>query len=87
MSTGQTTSANAPYQRRSLMSVHFNLSGYADHHVGNVYRSIEKLTNSKKRTFKLWEGTSMPNWDEGMELKVSVLDRAHSKRGTREETG
>ena len=29
----------------------------------------------------------MPNWDQGMELNVSVLDVTHSKRETGEETG
>ena len=29
----------------------------------------------------------MPNRDQGMEVNASVLDRTHSKKGTREETG
>ena len=29
----------------------------------------------------------MRNWDQGLVLNVSVLDRTHSKRETREETG
>ena len=26
----------------------------------------------------------MTNWDQGIELNVSVLDRTHSRKGTRE---
>ena len=33
----------------------------------------------KRRTYKLWEVNSMPNWDQGMELNVSVLDRTHTQ--------
>ena len=37
------------HQRIKLMSVHFFHSGYADHHVEKMYRTIEKHTiNSKK---------------------------------------
>ena len=43
--------------------------------------------NSKKKNIQIVGGTSMPNWDQGLELIVSVLDRTHSKKGTREETG
>ena len=68
------------------MSVYFSHSGYADHHVETVYRSIEKRLNSTKeqhtncgRRFQCRIGTP------GMELNVSVLDRTplkeENKRG------
>ena len=53
-------------------------------------RYTDQLRNTRKpklRTCKLWEETSMPNWDQGMELSVSVLDRALLTRETREVTG
>ena len=39
-------------QQIMLMSVYFPHTGYADHHVERAYKSIEKLTKSKK-TYKL----------------------------------
>ena len=63
--TAQTTSVNAPYQRLAqsvnkqhvlLMSVYFTHSGYADHNVEKMYRSIEKLTNFKKKNIQIVGG-------------------------------
>ena len=48
--------------------------GYA-HHVEKMYHLKEKLTISRGRTCKWWQETSMPNWDQGVELNVSVLER------------
>ena len=73
-----TTSITVNKQHVLLMIVYFTHSGYADHHVEKVYRSIEKLTKSKKQNM---------NWDQGLVLNVSVLDRTHSKWETREENG
>ena len=39
-----------------LMSVYFPHSGYADHHVEKVYRSIEKLTKSDKKNIQVVGG-------------------------------
>ena len=61
------------------MSVYFSRSGYADHHVEKFYRSIEKFTNfQERRTYKLWQETSLPNEDHGMEVHVSVLDHTYT---------
>ena len=45
----RTISTSVNKQHVLLMSVYFTHSGYADHHVEKIDRSIEKLTNSKKR--------------------------------------
>ena len=36
-------------QRIKLMSVHFSHSGYADHHVEKMYKTIEKHTTNCKK--------------------------------------
>ena len=38
------------------MSVYFLHSGYADHHVEKVYRTIEKLKNSSEKSIQIVEG-------------------------------
>ena len=48
-----------------LMSVYFSHSGSSDHHVERAYRSIEKLTKSKRRAYKLWEEISTLSWGPG----------------------
>ena len=42
-----TTTILVNHQRIKVMSVYFPRSGYADHHVDNMYRTIEKHTTSK----------------------------------------
>ena len=41
------------HQRIKLMSVYFSHSGYADHHVENMYRTIKKTTNYTKHAYQL----------------------------------
>ena len=36
-------------QRIKLMSVHFSQSGYADHHIEKLYRTIEKHASSRNK--------------------------------------
>ena len=91
MSIGQITSASAILtsitvnkQHVLLMSVYFTHSGYADHHVEKVYRSIEKLTKSKKENIQIVGGDFSAELGFGVE-RVSV--GPHSRRETREETG
>ena len=50
------TSITVNKQHVLLMSVYFPHSGYADHHVERVCRSIEKLTNSKKKNIQIVGG-------------------------------
>ena len=95
ISTGQTTSANAPYQRRSQSTKNMFCwwvftSPARDMRTTTLKRCTDQQRSPRiptRRTYRLWEATSMPNWDQGMELNVSVLERTHSKRLTREETG
>ena len=72
-----------------LMSEYFPHWGYADHHVENVYRSIENLTHSKKKNIQIVGGDFNAELGPGygVERVSSVLDRTHSKRETREKTG
>ena len=50
------TSITANKQRVLLMSVYFHCSGHADHDVERAYRSIEKLTKSKKKSIQIVGG-------------------------------
>ena len=47
------TSITVNKQHVLLMSVCFSHSGYTDHHVEMVYRSIEKLTKSEKNNIQI----------------------------------
>ena len=44
------------HQRIKLMSVYFHHSGFADHHVEKMYRTIEKHTNSSKKSIQIVGG-------------------------------
>ena len=50
------TSTNGPSLPRSLMSVYFTHSGYADYHVEKMYRTIEKHTTNCKNFIPLVGG-------------------------------
>ena len=69
------------HQLIKLMSVYFSHSGYADHHVEKMYRTIERSTH------RLLEETSMLSWDQDAELTVQVLENTHSTEETREAIG
>ena len=59
-----------------------------DHHVERAYRSTEKLTKSKKKSIQIVGGGDFNSeLEPGLVSDVSVLDRTHLKRDTREETG
>ena len=65
------TSITVNKQHVLLMRVYFS-SGHADHHV-ELCTEQSKSRIPRKRTYKLWEGISMPSWDQGMEFeRVSV---------------
>ena len=44
------------HHRIKLMSVYFHHSVYADHHTGEMYRTIEKHTNSSKNSIQIVGG-------------------------------
>ena len=51
-----TTSTTVKHQRVMLMSVNFRHSGYADHHIQKMYRTIEKHTKSSKKSIQIVGG-------------------------------
>ena len=59
------TTITVNHQRIMLMSVYFLYSEYADHHIENMYRTIEKHTNSSMKS---------------VQFVVGDLERTH-KRG------
>ena len=70
-----------------LMSAKFSHMVYA---TTTLKRCVDQSINSRnpaRRTHTSWEETSVLNWDQGLEFNVSVLDRTHSRRRTREVIG
>ena len=75
-------------QQILMMSVYFSHSGYADHHVEKMYRSIEKHTKSKKKNMKIVGGDFNAELGPGDGVeRVRVGPHTHSTRETREDTG
>ena len=61
---------------------------YADHHVEKMYRSIEKDTKTKDKNMKIVGGGFNAELGPGDGIeRVSVVERTHPTRETREETG
>ena len=67
------TSIAGNKQHVLLMSANFLLSGYADHYVEKVYRSMEQLTNSKKKNIQIVGGVFIAEVGPGYEVEhISV---------------
>ena len=61
------------HHRIKLMSVYFPHSGYADHHIEKMYRTIEKHTNSINKNTHIVGGDFNAEWDPGCGVeRVSV---------------
>ena len=68
-----TTTITVNHQRIMLMSVNFLHSRYADHHVGKMYKTIEKHTNSGKKSIQIVGGDFNTEWGPGYGVeRVSV---------------
>ena len=66
------------HQRNKLTSVYFHHSGYADHHIEQMYRTIEKHTNSSKESIQIvGAGFNGPRRRSG----TSQCWSAHIQRG------
>ena len=74
-------------QRIKLMSVYFPHSGYADHHIEKMYKTIEKHTANYKRYIPIIGGDFNAELDLDTELNVLVWAGTHSTRETKENTG
>ena len=72
-------------QRIKLKSVYFTHSGYADHHIEKMYKTIEKHTPNYKRYIPKIGGHFNAELDT--EMNVSVSAGTHSTRETKEEIG
>ena len=51
-----TTTITVNHHRIKLLSVYFHHSGYADHHIEKMCRTIEKHTNSSKKSIQILGG-------------------------------
>ena len=77
------TSITVNKQHILLMSVYFHRSGYADHHIEKVYRSIEKLTNSIKKNLQNVVGDFNPELGPGYGAERVSVGPHTLKEGTK----
>ena len=82
-----TTTILVNRQHIKLMSVYFPHSKHADHHIEEMYKTIEKHMMNNKNTFQSLEETSMLSRDPEKERNVKVLAGTLSTKVTKEETG
>ena len=74
------------HQRSKLMSVYFSHSGYADHHVETMNRTIEKHTTNCKKCIPIVGGDFNAELGPGYGTECTSVD-THSTEDTREVTG
>ena len=73
-----TTTIMVNHHRIKLMSGYFYRSGYADHHTEKMYRTIEKHTNSSKKSIQIVGGDFNVELGTGYGVeRVSVGPHTH----------
>ena len=70
-------------QRIKLMSVYFRHSGYADHHVEKMYRTIEKHTENCKRYIPIIGGDFNAELGPGHGNECNSVDRYTLNEGNK----
>ena len=73
------------HQRIRLMSVYFSHSGYADHHIEKMYKTIEMHTANCKRYMPIVGGDF--NAELGSRNRMHKCWQIHSTRVTKEVIG
>ena len=68
-------------QRIKLMSVYFTRSGYADHHIEKMYRTIEKHTENCKRYVHIIGGDFNAELRVGHGNECKKCGQIHTQRG------
>ena len=84
---GHHTTIMVNHHRIKLMSVNFHHSGYADHHLEKIYRTIEKHTNSSKKSFQIFGGDFRGELKPGHGVECTSVGPHTPKGGNKEETG
>ena len=69
-----TTTITVNHHRIKLMSVYFVRSGYADHHMEKVYKTIEKHTNYSKKSRQIVGGDFNAELGPGGEQKRRLVE-------------
>ena len=77
------TSITVNKQHVLLMSVYVTHSGYGTTTLKRCTDQSRNLQIPTRRTYKLWEGTSMPNWDLGYGVETCQCWTAHTQRGNK----
>ena len=67
------------HQRIKLMSVYFPHSGFADHHVEKMYRTIEKHTSSSKKSVQIVGGDFNAELGPGSRNRMRKCWPAHTQ--------
>ena len=78
------TSITVNKQHVLLMSENFPHSGFADHHVEKVYRSIEKLPNSNKKNIQIVRGDFNAELGPGYGVERVSFGSHNLRRGEKE---
>ena len=77
-----TTTILVNHQRIKMMSVYFLHSGYADRHVGKMYRTTEKHTNTSKKCIPIVGGDFNAELTPGYGVECSsVGSHTHTLKG------